>query len=116
MKFPHKVSDDLEPQLEQLASARKNWQGFERATKLQCMADNGNFEASLAELEKLVALLEQANRPLEEQLTAFEKGVSLSKDCFQRLEAAEERVAQVLAGPEGNLVEAPLAPLDAPSR
>lgn len=72
--------------------------------------DGGNFEASLAELEKLVTMLEQANRPLEEQLEAFEKGVALSKDCFQRLEAAEKRVAQILEGTDGRLVEAPLDP------
>jgi exodeoxyribonuclease VII small subunit len=69
------------------------------------------FEASLAELEKLVQVLEGASRPLEEQLAAFEKGVRLAKDCFQRLEAAEKRVAQVLEGADGVPVE---APLDAP--
>ena len=72
------------------------------------MSDVLSFEASLAELEKLVALLEQANRPLEEQLAAFEKGVALSKDCFQKLEAAENRVAQVLENADGRLVETPL--------
>jgi exodeoxyribonuclease VII small subunit len=72
------------------------------------MSDSLSFEASLAELEKLVALLEQANRPLEEQLAAFEKGVALSKDCFEKLEAAEKRVAQVLESADGTLVEAPL--------
>jgi exodeoxyribonuclease VII small subunit len=72
------------------------------------MSDSLSFEASLAELEKLVALLEQANRPLEEQLAAFEKGVALSKDCFKKLEAAEKRVQQVLESADGTLVEAPL--------
>ncbi len=43
------------------------------------------FEESLSELELLVNKLEQGELPLEESLTAFQKGMKLSKTLTETL-------------------------------
>lgn len=71
------------------------------------------FEDSLGQLETLVKQLEQGDLPLEEALKAFEKGVTLTRQCQQSLSAAEQRVEQVLAGPDGSLRAEPFSDSDA---
>ena len=57
------------------------------------MADSTNdFESALAELETIVAKLEQGDLPLEQSLTLFERGVQLSRLCHGKLEDAERRI------------------------
>ncbi len=50
------------------------------------------FEQSLSELETIVDALEKGEMTLEESLTAFERGVNLTRACRQALDAAEQRV------------------------
>ncbi|MCB0416203.1 MAG: exodeoxyribonuclease VII small subunit [Bdellovibrionaceae bacterium] len=64
---------------------------------------NRSFETALADLEKTVGILEKGEVPLEEQLTAFEKGIAFSRECLERLEAVEKRVEKVLGTPESGL-------------
>ena len=52
----------------------------------------GNFEQSLTRLEEVVRLLERGELPLEEGLALFEEGVTLSRQCQDRLDAAEKRM------------------------
>jgi exodeoxyribonuclease VII small subunit len=59
-----------------------------------------SFEEQLAELEKVVDQLERGGQPLEESVTLFERGVTLSRDCKQQLATAEGRI-RVLLEPEG---------------
>jgi exodeoxyribonuclease VII small subunit len=58
------------------------------------------FEDSLAELEKLVSQLERGDISLEESLTAFERGVALTRTCQQALQQAEQKV-QILLDKNG---------------
>lgn len=51
-----------------------------------------DFEASLGELEALVAKMEDGSLTLEESLQAFERGVKLSRACQQALRNAELRI------------------------
>ena len=51
------------------------------------------FEKSLAELEKLVQLLEQGQVSLEDSLKYFEKGVELTRACHKALTEAEQKVS-----------------------
>ena len=51
-----------------------------------------NFEASLAELERIVKELEKGDLPLEQSLSLFENGMRLSAECKRQLEEAESRV------------------------
>jgi exodeoxyribonuclease VII small subunit len=60
------------------------------------------FEATLAELEELVARMEAGDLPLEEALRNFERGVALTRECQAALQAAQQRVqvlTQRAAGP-----------------
>jgi exodeoxyribonuclease VII small subunit len=55
------------------------------------------FEQALAELEAVVARLEDDSVGLEEALKLFERGVKLAHRCRQQLSAVEGRVEQLLA-------------------
>lgn len=63
-----------------------------------------DFETALAELESLVAAMEDGSLPLEQSLAAYRRGVALTRVCQDRLAQAEQQV-KVL---EGDL----LRPLD----
>ena len=57
------------------------------------------FEQALAELEALVARLEDGKLSLEESLAAYARGAELVKSCEARLTEAQARVA-ILDGGE----------------
>ena len=50
------------------------------------------FEDALAELEALVEQMEAGDLSLEASLTAFERGVKLTRHCQASLQAAELKV------------------------
>jgi exodeoxyribonuclease VII small subunit len=54
------------------------------------------FEASLKELEEIVARMERSDLPLEESLKLFERGVTLTRECRASLDSAELRVRKLL--------------------
>jgi exodeoxyribonuclease VII small subunit len=56
-----------------------------------------DFEQSLAELETLVARLEQGDVPLEDALKTFERGVALTRQCQTALRTAQQKVEVLLA-------------------
>ena len=60
-----------------------------------------DFEAALAELEAIVARLEQGELPLEESLRQFERGVVLTRLCQKALSQAEQKIRVLANGPEG---------------
>jgi len=67
------------------------------------------FEDQLAQLEDIVARLEDESIGLEEALELFEKGVALSRTCRARLEEVEQRVERLLAeNEEGETRTAPM--------
>ena len=57
------------------------------------------YEAGLQELEGLVAGLESGQLPLDQLLTAYQRGAQLLAFCRSRLEAVENQV-KVLDGNE----------------
>jgi len=59
-----------------------------------------DYEAAVAELESLVARLEQGDIPLEESLKLYESGVLLTRECQDALQTAEQKV-QVLMQQSG---------------
>ena len=63
-----------------------------------------SFEKSLERLEEIVDLLESGEFPLEESLTLFQEGVSLVKQCNQKLEAFENSV-KILVNENGEFNE-----------
>ena len=73
------------------------------------------FEASLAELEALVARMESGELPLDEALRSFERGVALTRECQTALQAAQLRVQQLVERPEGTATEPFELPGDEPA-
>jgi len=61
--------------------------------------ENLNYEEAFAELEKIVAVLESGEKPLEESMSLFERGQALTKRCADLLDKAELKVKE-LAGEE----------------
>ena len=51
-----------------------------------------SFEVSLAELQSIVAELEEGSLGLEASLERFEKGIGLLRTCYSILESAEAKV------------------------
>jgi exodeoxyribonuclease VII small subunit len=58
-----------------------------------------SYEEALAELEEIVAVLEDEQGQLEDAIKLFERGQALASRCGVLLEAAELKVKQV-AGDE----------------
>lgn len=55
-----------------------------------------DFETAMRDLEELVERLEQGDLPLEESLSAFERGVMLTRNCQTALKEAEQKVEILL--------------------
>jgi exodeoxyribonuclease VII small subunit len=62
--------------------------------------ESERFEDQLANLEAIVARLEDESVGLEEALGLFETGLELARRCRARLEEVEQRVTQLLATEE----------------
>ncbi len=60
-----------------------------------------NFEAALAELERIVDRLEGGNVPLEQSITIYERGEALKKHCEALLKQAEARIDKITLKPDG---------------
>ena len=73
-------------------------------------ASIADFEKSLDELEKLVNDLERGELSLEQSLTAFERGVKLTRECQKALKTAEQRVEQLVENSDGTLETKPFTP------
>ncbi len=50
------------------------------------------LEAQIKEIESILSTLEDNQLPLEESLTAFEKGMTLIRQCQNTLKEAEQKV------------------------
>ena len=68
------------------------------------------FESSLEELERIVRELEQGELPLERSLELFEQGVTLSRECQERLNQAERRIEILVRDNQGRPVARPFKP------
>lgn len=60
-----------------------------------------SFENALAELEKIVKLLESGTGDLEASISAYERGVALRAHCEARLKEAESRIEKITLTPSG---------------
>ena len=60
------------------------------------MSRQKKFEENLAELETIVQSLENGDIALEEAITAFQKGMLLSKELQETLDKAEKTLVKVM--------------------
>jgi exodeoxyribonuclease VII small subunit len=75
-------------------------------------APEASFEKALAELEGIVAKMEDGELSLEQSLAAHKRGLELAKQCRDRLDAAQQQV-RVL---EGEVLKPLAATTDASDR
>jgi len=60
-----------------------------------------NFETSLKRLDEIVKKLEQGDAPLDDALKLFDEGTKLVGACNKILDTAEQKVALILKGADG---------------
>ncbi len=61
------------------------------------------YEAALEDLERIVEQLESGELSLEDSLAIFEKGVGLTKFCYQKLDEVEKKIEILTKDREGKL-------------
>ncbi|MGB3316674.1 MAG: exodeoxyribonuclease VII small subunit [Albidovulum sp.] len=60
-----------------------------------------SFEEAMKALEGVVRDLESGNVELEKSIALYEQGAKLKKHCETKLKEAEEKVAKITLGPDG---------------
>ena len=65
--------------------------------------ENKTFESALEDLEQVVEQLETGELSLEAALAAFEKGVGLTKYCYQKLDEVEKKIEVLTKDKDGKL-------------
>ena len=69
-----------------------------------------NFEDALGELETVVRGLEKGDTPLEESITAYERGIALKKHCEAKLREAQAKIEKITVDKDGAVKTEPLDP------
>ncbi len=57
--------------------------------------ENMTYEKAIERLEEIVSLLENNEIPLEDSISLFQEGITLSKYCDDKLKNIQEKVAQI---------------------
>jgi exodeoxyribonuclease VII small subunit len=60
-----------------------------------------SFEDALRALEDIVRKLEGGEVPLDNSITLYERGEKLRQHCQARLDAAQVKIEQIIAGADG---------------
>jgi len=71
------------------------------------------YEQALQQLDSLIAQLEKGDIPLDDAITAYERGSRLAAHCSELLDRTEQRVSQLVVSGDGSLAERPLEPAPA---
>lgn len=66
-------------------------------------SENRSFEQAMTELEKIVRAIESGQVPLAEALAQYEKGIELISYCQKVLNEAEQKIAKLSKGLDGQL-------------
>jgi exodeoxyribonuclease VII small subunit len=64
---------------------------------------NQTYEAALEDIERIVEQLESGELSLEDSLAVFEKGVGLTKYCYQKLDEVEKKIELLVKDKDGKL-------------
>jgi len=67
-----------------------------------------NFEEALGELESIVRDLELGTAPLEQSISAYERGIALKKHCETKLREAQTKIEKITVDKDGNVSTQPL--------
>ncbi len=63
-----------------------------------------SFEDALRALEDIVRKLEGGEVPLDSSIALYERGEKLRQHCQARLDAAQLKIEQIIAGADGQAV------------
>lgn len=63
--------------------------------------DKLSFENALGELEGIVRALESGKAPLEESISAYERGIALKNHCEKKLSEARLKIEKITLSPGG---------------
>ena len=66
-----------------------------------------SFEKNLGELEQVVKSLEASDVSLDDMIALFEKGVRLTRECTEALNAAEQKITVLMKNRDGEMEEHP---------
>jgi len=72
-------------------------------TKKPAQPDTLGFEDAIEQLETLIDQIESGQIGLEESLKRYEQGAALIKRCRTILDGAQQKIAELTAGPGGSL-------------
>lgn len=67
-----------------------------------------SFEEALAELEEIVRDLESGKAPLDQSISAYERGTALKKHCEARLRDAQLKIEQISLDSDGKITKQPI--------
>ncbi len=67
-----------------------------------------SFEDALAELESIVRDLESGKAPLDQSISAYERGIALKKHCESKLRDAQLKIEKINLGPDGKISTQPV--------
>lgn len=62
------------------------------------------FEQAMADLEKIVRLLEDGNISLDDALQKFEEGIGLARICSEKLAQAEKKIDLLITSADGSIL------------
>jgi exodeoxyribonuclease VII small subunit len=60
-----------------------------------------SFEDALADLERIVRLIEDGRGKLDEAILAYERGVALKRHCESKLKDAQAKIEQITVTDSG---------------
>ena len=63
------------------------------------------FEKDLEALENRVRKLEAGDMPLEDALSLFEEGIELTRECHEKLDAADQKIVELTRGMDNDIEE-----------
>lgn len=69
-----------------------------------------SFEEALSELESIVKTLETGQTPLEDSISAYERGTLLKKHCEEKLRSAQAKIEKITVRSDGSIETQPLDP------
>lgn len=72
------------------------------STPEQAKIGDLSYEQALAELETIVAALEQGDVALEKSIDIYSRGEALKKHCEKLLNVAEAKVEKIRVGADGS--------------
>jgi exodeoxyribonuclease VII small subunit len=83
-------------------------QAMAKKTKDELPAEQMSFEQALADLEQIVAAMEQGEVPLAESIAQYERGVQMIQRCRGLLEQAEKKIELLAEKDNGKPTTQPL--------